>query len=361
MLKLWKGSSEELKECESLRPRLSNILLMQPRFRWVSLQIDNLCDPYRMNHESDVEQELGRLPRTLKDSYQIIHERIKSSAPTSKSMADRAIAWLLCATHTLKSSPFLAAVSMDSKGRHYELSPRDLLNMCCNLAVWDQVSDRFRFAHLSVQEYFQSQEEYSSARVNEIALTRCVNVFIAQANSISKSEDSPPLNADLQYFMKYATISWPYHYNATRSPKCRGRVEQFLFQDSGVAPAFKIWMATARETIGNGKFYRRMLEEYWPVWNVRQILCTPSTPVLLACMYGWNDVLEKLCALETIDVNQCDDEGTTSALRLALWCSDTTNTKLLLKLGADVNFTLMAKAPLCMRLWNPGMSRSYKY
>lgn len=35
---------------------------MSCRFRWVSLQIDNLCDPERMNHENDVEQDSADSP-----------------------------------------------------------------------------------------------------------------------------------------------------------------------------------------------------------------------------------------------------------------------------------------------------------
>jgi hypothetical protein len=71
---------------------------------------------------------------------------------------------------------------MDSEGNRYEVSWRDLLNMCCNLIVCDQATDYFRFAHLSVQEYFQSQLEYSREKANEIAVTRCVNVFIVRAS-----------------------------------------------------------------------------------------------------------------------------------------------------------------------------------
>ena len=99
-----------------------------------------------MNHEKDIEQELGRLPNTLKESYRAIHDRIKASGPTSRSTADRAIAWLLCATDSLDSHDFLSAVSVDSEGSRYEISHRDLLNsmhplklphfiVCCSLNI----------------------------------------------------------------------------------------------------------------------------------------------------------------------------------------------------------------------------------
>jgi hypothetical protein len=195
--------------------------LRQRRFRWVSLQIDNLCDPGRIKHEKDVEQELGHLPRSLEDSYQVIHQRIKTSGPVSKSIADRAIAWLLCAKYSLRSSAFIAAVSVDLEGNSHKISRRDLLNMCCNLVVWDEVIDCFRFAHLSVQEYFHSQVEYNTTRVNEMASTRCVNVFISEASLKPNSEGQLRHEAvGDSNFRTYAIRHWHHHCNNAGNPIC---------------------------------------------------------------------------------------------------------------------------------------------
>lgn len=170
-----------------------------------------------MKHENDIESELGRLPKSLKDSYHIIHKRIKSSGPTSRSIADSAIAWLLCARRSLNSSDFITAVSMDSQGTCYSISKRDLLNMCCNLVVWDHVSGIFRFAHLSVQEYFRSEKEYSLFRVNEIALTRCVNFFLSLASLRPSLEDL--LISGSQDFVRYVSFDWISHYLTVKRSK----------------------------------------------------------------------------------------------------------------------------------------------
>lgn len=49
------------------------------RFRWVSLQLQNLCDARRMQIEADVRQELGQLPKTLADLYAVIYDQILHS------------------------------------------------------------------------------------------------------------------------------------------------------------------------------------------------------------------------------------------------------------------------------------------
>lgn len=121
----------------------------------MSLQIDNLCDPERMKHEEDISAELGRLPRTLKDSYTVIHERIRTSGARSKDIANLTISWLLCAKETLVSSDFVTAISVDLNGQRSEITPKQLLGICSNLVVLDDTLNIFRFAHLSVREYFE--------------------------------------------------------------------------------------------------------------------------------------------------------------------------------------------------------------
>ena len=316
---------------------------MSCRFRWVSLQIDNLCDPERMNHEHDVEQELGRLPRTLQDSYRIIHDRIEVSGPISRKMAHRVISWLLCARYSLVSHVFIDAVSVDSEGNRCEVSRRDLLNMCCNLVVWDQATDHFRFAHLSVQEYFQSQLEYSREKINEVAVTRCVNVFIARVTMVSNPEYQLELGHHSANFLDYATLYWPYHCDASGSPNCRGMVQQFLFQESEIASPFKIWTSIVKQYsedilgVTRRSFMRSETLHYRSYREICHTICTPPTPLLIACWYGWNEILEILSTFSDVDWNQRDDSGTKSALRLALRRKDLRTAEFLLKQGADVH------------------------
>lgn len=149
------------------------------RFRWVSLQIENLCDPRRMKREGDIRHELGRLPKTLKESYDTIYEQIRGSGPFSSSTAERVLKWLLCAQRPLHSAELIEAVSVDYDCQPYQLSNNNLLDFCCNMIVLDAEMDVFRFAHLSVREYLESKDDYKDGKTHAFALERCIDVNIA--------------------------------------------------------------------------------------------------------------------------------------------------------------------------------------
>src|SRR5947209_19882078 len=133
-----------------------------------------------MKHEDDVNIELGRLPKTLRESYGVIYQQIQDAALTSRQIAERVMKWLLCSQRPLKSREFIAAVSVDSEGRYTSLSITNLLHMCCNMVVLDEELDVFRFAHLSVREYLEGREDYTKIEIHILALERCIDTYITE-------------------------------------------------------------------------------------------------------------------------------------------------------------------------------------
>jgi ankyrin repeat domain-containing protein 50 len=75
-----------------------------------------------MMHEKDISEELGRLPKTLRESYNIIYQQVKGAASISRSVAESAVKWLLCAQRPLKPLEFIAAISIDSNGQDIPLT-----------------------------------------------------------------------------------------------------------------------------------------------------------------------------------------------------------------------------------------------
>ncbi|RDW62024.1 hypothetical protein BP6252_11457 [Coleophoma cylindrospora] len=171
---------------QRLRTKIIQVLVdgAQGMFRWVSLQIQNLCDFQRIKHERDLEQELGRLPKTLRASYDIIFKRILNSGKLSQRVATDAIRWLICAQRPLTVSEFLDALSQSSEGNRIVLSRDHLLDMCCNLVVLDMEFDIFRFAHLSVREYLEGRAEYSHVEAYLLAAERCLLEFVNNKETI---------------------------------------------------------------------------------------------------------------------------------------------------------------------------------
>jgi hypothetical protein len=157
-----------------------------------------------MKHEKDVDAELGRLPKTLWESYDIIYQQIKNAAPISRQVSENAMKWLLCAQRPLKPPEFIAALSIDSKGQYTPLEISQLLHMCCNMVVLDEKLKVFRFAHLSVREYLESREEYTEIETHTLVAERCVDTYILEPSSEPPGKQNRELSP-------YATLYWPVH------------------------------------------------------------------------------------------------------------------------------------------------------
>ncbi|KAL1622360.1 hypothetical protein SLS54_004924 [Diplodia seriata] len=97
---------------EQLRYRIVERLVdgAQGMFRWVSLQLQNISDHRRFKLPEDVDSELGQLPQTLTESYELIYQQIVNLGPSSKQLAGKVISWLLCSMCHLEAASFVAAL-----------------------------------------------------------------------------------------------------------------------------------------------------------------------------------------------------------------------------------------------------------
>lgn len=142
-------------------------------FRLASLHIESLCDPARIKTKANVLDALVHLPQDLQLSDDSILARISNSQDPNPELANRVLKWLLCARESLPSLGFIIAVSWDMDGQD-RLQRSEVLSICCNLVVYDGETDKFRFAHLSVQEYLERLENFSPAESNALAAEPCL-------------------------------------------------------------------------------------------------------------------------------------------------------------------------------------------
>ncbi|KZL63519.1 ankyrin repeat protein, partial [Colletotrichum tofieldiae] len=141
-------------------------------FRWASLQLQELC---RQRTDEAIVERLGRLPKTLQDLYREILHRIEGfEAETDRRLTRSALSWLLCGRKQLKSDCFLAAVCLRKHGTVYQISKAQLLQLCCNLVIYDFAQDAFRFSHLSVREFLEFQKVYHPVSVNALVAESCL-------------------------------------------------------------------------------------------------------------------------------------------------------------------------------------------
>jgi len=111
-----------------------------------------------MATESEVRNGLRELPITLRNAYQQIYDRILAQQPGPRRIALNAFRWIKFSCEPVCSETLLDAASADispsGEFSHEPIQPNVLLKACHNLVILDKSLNLFRFAHLSVEEFF---------------------------------------------------------------------------------------------------------------------------------------------------------------------------------------------------------------
>jgi ankyrin repeat protein len=280
-----------------------------------------------MKVTEDVTGELGRLPSSLAGSYDIIYKMILNLGPASKSMAVKALKWLICAKRSLQSQELIAAISVDSDGKYHSLSNEGLLDACCNMIVLDSELNIFRFAHLSVKEYLECSEDYSFIDTHALALERSLDTYLFGWEVASPMELTVKQNS---IFRPYADFYWPVHCQVLEKypsvQRHRQKLKQFFFQCYKVGPLFTEWIS-ALDTPQEYSHQKHLLHE---------ACSSPPTPLFVSCYFGLVSLLDDLNTCANIDWNQLNNEGSTG-LHLSADEGHETVVKVLVKKGVDIN------------------------
>ncbi|KAI5804246.1 hypothetical protein DFH27DRAFT_524663 [Peziza echinospora] len=297
--KLLRGSVSQ-----GLREHIIRVLQSgsQGMFRWVSLQIQNLCNHRRMKVEADVKEELGRLPQGLKDSYDLIYEQIMISGKRSRLIARRVLAWLLCAQRPLKSLEMISAVSQGISALIHE----ELLDICCNLVIFDKDGDVFRLAHLSVREYLEAN---------------------------TTLDFSPHALIETHHFRDYANIYWPVHFRfmddeLQLQEGTKAGIDAFL-RDGG----FNIWISEMPSTLHKISWCG-LKETYWT--TVRRAP-KHAIPVLVASAFGLCYILKGMMLDGQSRILDSTNYMDQTGLHLATHAGEAETVEYLLLNGADPN------------------------
>ncbi|KAK8179639.1 hypothetical protein BC567DRAFT_81212 [Phyllosticta citribraziliensis] len=182
----------------------------QGMFLWASLQIQNITDHQRFKLEADVRAELGKLPDSLKGSYHKIYQQILNSGPQSRSLAQSALAWIMCWQSYPDAHNLLSAIKFSSDDCKYA-SMSDVLDVCCNLVILDSPTSSdpgFRFAHLSVQEFLMDLEDFTPFKIHLQAAKYCLYImdlgYQRRLSLLGTRLFYDPLSNALRYFSTHA-------------------------------------------------------------------------------------------------------------------------------------------------------------
>ncbi|KAG4253032.1 hypothetical protein FPRO03_14254 [Fusarium proliferatum] len=167
----------------------------------------------------------------------------------SRALAHRVLSWLLCAGRALSTAELVAAVSVDANGAYTETSVRDMIRVCHTLVILDRESNIVRLAHLSVQEFLESHEDFALELRHKIVAERCL-IACLQVNT-----GSAGLCKANELLYQYAAVYWAMHCRESRqgrSPK--GLSAQGGAQNNQLYELFKRFVL--KETSGSPEFER---------------------------------------------------------------------------------------------------------
>jgi len=159
------------------------------------------------------------LPETLIDSYGEIYNRIRMQGRHASQLALNAFRWVQCSYEPLRSETLLDAITVEVDGlgeysRNYAaMGATVLLKACQNLLILDERLNVFRFAHLSVEEYLETQLLKVDSHT-EIAKV-CLSLVCASSSwtDYDVALETYPGRYHDRHLLLYSAAFWPWHLN----------------------------------------------------------------------------------------------------------------------------------------------------
>ncbi|KAL8753882.1 MAG: hypothetical protein Q9199_004733 [Rusavskia elegans] len=282
-------------------------------FRWVALQVDALCDPYRVFGQKDVEYLLSRLPETLEDTYSAIVRDLDQFTPPSCQAIKDTIKLMICVEYPIDIGQMLEALGILS-GEERDLDEATILKMGRGLIVKESAyRPRFVFAHLSVKEFFEKKTEYSGEHAHAVAAEICLEAYLKLDPSWPRMMFSHKyVNAHLgRHCMKSGSLR--------QKPKLRALMEEFLLEH-GPGSAFEKW---------NRDLFLPQLEVAPGAQQERMMyISRPASPLFMICVYGYDEFVERAIQNKD-DVHYAQNTNRQRPMEVAAFCGNYGTFKLL--------------------------------
>ncbi|KAK7413945.1 hypothetical protein QQX98_007214, partial [Neonectria punicea] len=372
-----------------LRTEIVNMLLerSQGMFQWAYLQIKQVLE---LPTEEDIRSKLGKLPTGLKDAYDEIYGNI-ARHQHAKDLVDRACVWVMSAHEPLGSDVLLSAIRVDFDHNNITLANMAtegrLLALCNNLLVLDSQRSVWRFSHLSVVEYFETNHwNLRQAYCN--AAKVCLKLLIeTYKNPIEESEiessdeehDSEPQDMfDLAHpFQKYLRYHWIIHVRTYEDQLVKERqqadtvlaqlLQMFLGSPGNSSVPYRGWYRHIRYSVHQGYRLSPVLGGFNEISPEYVTICAMCRLSFYIVLRGWwetaeiplsqkNDQGDDLLTLAGLagckaicqellkrgmQINPSTTTGRYgSALAAAVACGEREVVELLIEHGADVNLLL---------------------
>ena len=180
--------------------------------------------------------------------------------------------WLLCTTDAT-STTTIEVCSPPSSTESRRLSIAEILDTCCNLVVFDDGMDTFRFAHLSFREYLETLPGFTSSEANKMVVERLFG---------SLSFTSPALqNRHFRFWYVYYQRLENDH-RRTVFQRC---VKSWMFDGGEASSSFQAWIPTVRSKMFDS-------HDWDPSYSYIGRETNKSSPLDLACSFGFFEIIE---------------------------------------------------------------------
>ncbi|KFY17970.1 hypothetical protein V492_00220, partial [Pseudogymnoascus sp. VKM F-4246] len=293
-------------------------------FRWASLQLQSLSE---QKSDEAIRERIGRLPAKLEDLYMELYEKFtKYEAEADRQITRIALSWLLCAQRTLKSTEFLAALSITLGRPSSSLTKEAVLDMCCNLVTFDASLDTFRFAHLSVREFLEKQPDYKSTIVNTLAAETCLLELISVGNDTAtkrflsqQRQLLPRTSPILNDFSTYPALYWATHCQLAAGERTqdvlKGLIPFFLSCESDPASPLAVWTSRIQNLLVDdllvdgieGQLFHRL----------HDTIAASAIPLFIACSFDFPELVPNQISRGILQANFVNSQRLT-ALHVAV-------------------------------------------
>ena len=282
----------------------------------------------------DIRNRLGKLPKTLKTTYDELYLKIQSQPASAPIIANRAFQWVMCSCWPLSAAELVAAVCQDpdtDEIDEVDINMNVILGVCQNLLVVDQELNFCRFSHLSVKEYFQTYH-WSSCEADILVGKVCLSLLI---------NDTAIPNNRAHDALEYALLHWIAHVQRLEE---KGMVEnrlttllkRFIGSMDQSSLAYRNWHEMVGKYFGEFKSGLHRRTDVLPLHRVYKWLSPCSQASLAIVTFGFHNVILDWWTVGFASINQTDSSGE-SLLQLEALRGFLSITKDLLKMGADVN------------------------
>ena len=200
--------------------------LITYRFRWVTCQMDYLCE---LNNDDDRRKALHELPHGLPATYKRILERVKLKQ--NQVLVKHALRWILCSEEPVHFEVLLAVLSIKdgdkALNRGAMTTMVDIMRWCSSLIRWKDPEMKYiELAHFTVKEFLLSinTEEQTPVADYRIGIPKdeyhlaktCLTIldfdeFAAKPPPRQTDRLSWAASAEIQEAFWYASKWWPVH------------------------------------------------------------------------------------------------------------------------------------------------------